>query len=110
MQRHLPRSRRRGVWRHDVSCCPSAGCRMTPPSRLTYRNVLILVHDLLATTLALFAAFYIRFEGGSSFWARVPQQQQNQPKNDDNSKDDNNASNLMTTKWRFISLPDALNI
>src|SRR3954466_5525448 len=110
MRRRVPRSRRRRVWRHDVSCCPSAGCRMTPPSRLTYRNVLILLHDLLATTLALFAAFYIRFEGSSSFWARVPLLLHILPYFVVFSFVVFYASNLMTTKWRFISLPDALNI
>ena len=83
---------------------------MTPPSRLTYRNVLILLHDLLATTLALFAAFYIRFEGGSSFWARVPLLLHILPYFVVFSFVVFYASNLMTTKWRFISLPDALNI
>ena len=32
-------------------------------SNLTLRNVLIALHDALATTLALFASFYLRFEG-----------------------------------------------
>ena len=40
---------------------------MTRLSRLTYSNLLIVAHDLLATTVALFAAFYIRFEGASGF-------------------------------------------
>ena len=32
-------------------------------SNLTSRNVLIATHDALATTLAVFASFYLRFEG-----------------------------------------------
>jgi len=83
---------------------------MTRLSRLTYRNLLIIVHDLLATVVALFAAFYIRFEGGSSFWDRVPLLLQIAPYFIAFSFLVFYLSNLMTTKWRFISLPDALNI
>ena len=36
---------------------------MTRLSNLTLRNVLIAVHDALATALAVFASFYLRFEG-----------------------------------------------
>jgi FlaA1/EpsC-like NDP-sugar epimerase len=83
---------------------------MTRLSRLTYRNLLIVVHDLLATTVALFAAFYIRFEGGSAFWNRVPLLWNILPYFIAFSFLVFYLSNLMTTKWRFISLPDALNI
>jgi O-antigen biosynthesis protein WbqV len=83
---------------------------MTRLSRLTYRNVLIVVHDLLATTVALFAAFYIRFEGASAFWDRVPLLWTILPYFIAFSFVVFYLSNLMTTKWRFISLPDALNI
>jgi FlaA1/EpsC-like NDP-sugar epimerase len=83
---------------------------MTRLSRLTYRNVLIVIHDLLATVAALFAAFYVRFEGSSSFWDRVPLLLHILPYFMAFSFVVFYASNLMTTKWRFISLPDALNI
>ena len=36
---------------------------MTPLSNLTSRNLLIAIHDTLATTLAVFTGFYLRFEG-----------------------------------------------
>ena len=36
---------------------------MTPFSNLTSRNLLIAIHDALATTLAVLASFYLRFEG-----------------------------------------------
>jgi len=68
------------------------------------------VHDLLATIVALFAAFYVRFEGGHSFWDRVPLLLQILPYFIAFSFVVFYFSNLMTTKWRFISLPDALNI
>jgi len=83
---------------------------MTRLSRLTHRNLLIVLHDLLATTVALFAAFYIRFEGGHSFWDRVPLLWNILPYFIAFSFLVFYLSNLMTTKWRFISLPDALNI
>jgi len=41
-------------------------------NRLTSRNFLIAVHDVIATAAALFAAFYLRFEGGEEFFERVP--------------------------------------
>ena len=45
---------------------------MTPLSKLTRRNFLIAAHDALATAFALLAAFYLRFEGGEAFFARLP--------------------------------------
>src|ERR1700681_2781130 len=45
---------------------------MTRLSNLTYRNLLIAVHDALATTFAVLASFYLRFEGGQSFLDRLP--------------------------------------
>ncbi|TFW98273.1 hypothetical protein, partial [Escherichia coli] len=48
------------------------GRRMTRFSHLTLRNFLIALHDLLATAAALFAAFYLRFEGGDGFFDRLP--------------------------------------
>jgi len=83
---------------------------MTRLSHLTYRNALIAIHDLLVTVVALFAAFYVRFEGGHSFWDRVPLLLQILPYFIAFSFVVFYVSNLMTTKWRFISLPDALNI
>lgn len=83
---------------------------MTRLSHLTYRNILIATHDLLVTVVALFAAFYVRFEGGSEFWDRVPLLLQILPYFIAFSFVVFYVSNLMTTKWRFISLPDALNI
>jgi FlaA1/EpsC-like NDP-sugar epimerase len=79
-------------------------------SRLTLRNLLIAVHDALATTLAVFASLYLRFEGGQSFLDRVPLLLRVLPYFVAFSVLVCYASNLTTTKWRFISLPDALNI
>ena len=83
---------------------------MTRLSQLTLRNSLIATHDALATAVALLASFYLRFEGAMpsstacrccccilpyfvAFSVVVCY-----------------VFNLTTTKWRFISLPDALNI
>jgi hypothetical protein len=46
---------------------------MTPLSQLTRRNYLIAAHDGLATVVALVASFYLRFDGGEAFYARLPQ-------------------------------------
>jgi len=83
---------------------------MTRVSHLTLRNFLIALHDLLATTAALFAAFYLRFEGGDGFYDRLPLLFQILPYFLAFSVVVFFVSNLTTTKWRFISLPDALNI
>lgn len=88
----------------------SIGRRMTRLSHLTLRNVLIALHDLLATTAALFAAFYLRFEGGDGFYDRLPLLFQILPYFLAFSVVVFFLFNLTTTKWRFISLPDALNI
>ena len=83
---------------------------MTRLSHLTLRNFLIALHDLLATTAALFAAFYLRFEGGDGFYDRLPLLFQILPYFLAFSVVVFFIFNLTTTKWRFISLPDALNI
>jgi FlaA1/EpsC-like NDP-sugar epimerase len=82
---------------------------MTPLSNLTWRNVLIAVHDALATAVAVFASFYLRFEG-ELFSDRVPLLLRIMPWFIAFSVVVCYIFNLTTTKWRFISLPDALNI
>src|SRR5580693_4151682 len=79
-------------------------------SNLTLRNALIAAHDALATALALFASFYLRFEGGEYFYDRVPLLLRILPWFVAFSVVVCYVFNLTTTKWRFISLPDALNI
>ncbi|SHL52601.1 O-antigen biosynthesis protein WbqV [Bradyrhizobium lablabi] len=76
---------------------------------LTYRNLLIAVHDALATTLAVLAAFYLRFEG-EFFTERLPLLLRILPYFVAFSIVVCYFFRLTTTKWRFISLPDALNI
>jgi O-antigen biosynthesis protein WbqV len=83
---------------------------MTPLSQLTHRNYLIAVHDALATTFALLASFYLRFDGGEAFFARLPLLLRILPFFVGFSVIICFVFNLTTTKWRFISLPDALNI
>lgn len=83
---------------------------MTRLSHLTLRNLLIAVHDVIATTAALFAAFYLRFEGSDLFYDRVPLLLRILPYFLICSVVVAYLFNLTTTKWRFISLPDALNI
>jgi FlaA1/EpsC-like NDP-sugar epimerase len=78
-------------------------------SSLTLRNVLIATHDALATTIAVFASFYLRFEG-DPFFDRLPLLYRILPWFVAFSVVVCYASNLTTTKWRFFSLPDALNI
>jgi FlaA1/EpsC-like NDP-sugar epimerase len=78
-------------------------------SNLTLRNLLIAAHDALATTLALFASFYLRWEG-EPFFDRLPLLLRILPYFIVFSLLVCYAFNLTTTKWRFISLPDALNI
>jgi FlaA1/EpsC-like NDP-sugar epimerase len=79
-------------------------------SQLTSRNGLIAIHDALATVLAVFASFYLRFDGGEYFFDRVPLLLRILPYFIALSVVVCYVCNLTTTKWRFISLPDALNI
>jgi FlaA1/EpsC-like NDP-sugar epimerase len=83
---------------------------MTRLSNLTYRNLLIAVHDALATMFAVLASFYLRFEGGEAFLVRLPLLLRILPYFVAFSVIVCYAFHLTTTKWRFISLPDALNI
>jgi len=83
---------------------------MTRFSHLTFRNFLIASHDVIATACAVIAAFYLRFEGGEAFFARLPLLLQILPYFLVFSVAVSYLFNLTTTKWRFISLPDALNI
>src|SRR6202790_5041218 len=83
---------------------------MTRLLNLTHRNLLIAVHDALATTFAVLASFYLRFEGGESFLVRLPLLLRILPYFIVLSVVVCYAFHLTTTKWRFISLPDALNI
>jgi FlaA1/EpsC-like NDP-sugar epimerase len=77
---------------------------------LTLRNALIATHDALATAVAVFASFYLRFEGGEYFFDRAPLLLRILPYFVAFSVVVCYVFNLTTTKWRFISLPDALNI
>jgi FlaA1/EpsC-like NDP-sugar epimerase len=76
---------------------------------LTIRNALIAAHDALATTLAVLASFYLRFEG-ELFAERLPLLLRILPYFVAFSVVVCYVFHLTTTKWRFISLPDALNI
>src|SRR5712692_1219716 len=82
---------------------------MTPLSNLTSRNLLIAIHDALATTLAVLASFYLRFEG-ELLSDRLPLLLRILTFFVAFSVVVCYLFNLTTTKWRFISLPDALNI
>jgi O-antigen biosynthesis protein WbqV len=70
---------------------------------------LIAFHDALATIFAVFASFLLRFEG-ESFSDRLPLLLRILPYFVALSVVVCYLFNLTTTKWRFISLPDALNI
>jgi O-antigen biosynthesis protein WbqV len=78
-------------------------------SRLTTRNLLIAIHDTLATALAVLVSFFLRFEGSALearlpvlLWILVPFLAL--------SVVVCYLSGLTTTKWRFVSLPDVFNI
>src|SRR6202047_5519977 len=79
-------------------------------TNLTTRNLLIAAHDALATALALLASFYLRFDGGELFFERMPLLLRVLPYFVAFSAVVCYFCHLTTTKWRFISLPDALNI
>jgi O-antigen biosynthesis protein WbqV len=82
---------------------------MTRFSNLTSRNLLIAAHDALATALAVVASLYLRFED-DAFFARLPLLLRFLPWFVLLSIAVCFLCNLTTTKWRFFSLPDTLNI
>lgn len=77
--------------------------------RLTWRNLLIVIHDVLATIFAVVASFYLRFEG-SGLVERLPLLLRILPYFVIFSVIVCYVFRLTTTKWRFISLPDFFNI
>lgn len=77
--------------------------------RLTWRNLLIVIHDALATIFAVVASFYLRFEG-SGLVERLPLLFRILPYFVLFSIVVCYVFRLTTTKWRFISLPDFFNI
>lgn len=79
-------------------------------SQLSLRNFLIATHDALATAFALLLSSYLRFEGGEGFYVRLPLLMKFLPYFIVFSIVVCYIFNLTTTKWRFISLPDAFNI
>src|ERR1044072_7233885 len=82
---------------------------MTRFSNLTSRNLAIAAHDALATALAVLASLYLRFED-DAFLARLPLLLRFLPWFVVLSIAVSFLCNLTTTKWRFFSLPGALNI
>ena len=78
-------------------------------ARLTWRNLLIAVHDALATAFAVVASFYLRFETGG-FMERLPLLLRVLPYFIILSVIVCYIFKLTVTKWRFISLPDLFNI
>ncbi|MDB5502011.1 MAG: capsular polysaccharide biosynthesis protein [Tardiphaga sp.] len=77
--------------------------------KLSRRNGLIAAHDVLATAAALIGSFYIRFEG-EQLNERLPVLWQILPYFLVLSLVVCFLFKLTTTKWRFFSLPDALNV
>ena len=77
--------------------------------RLTWRNLLIAIHDALATTFAVMASFYLRFQD-HAFIERLPLLLRILPFFVLLSVVVCYVFKLTTTKWRFISLPDFINI
>ncbi|TKT72394.1 polysaccharide biosynthesis protein [Afipia massiliensis] len=86
----------------------AASSRFRSPS-LTWRNLLIIIHDALATIFAVVASFYLRFEG-SGLTERLPLLLRILPYFVLFSIVVCYVFRLTTTKWRFISLPDFFNI
>lgn len=82
---------------------------MTRFSNLTTRNLLIAIHDALATAAAVLASFFLRFSN-DSFEDRLPLLLTILPPFIVFSAVVCFAFNLTTAKWRFISLPDVFNI
>lgn len=77
--------------------------------RFTWRNWMIAIHDAIVTALAVILSFLLRFDG-ENLWDRLPLLLTILPYFVIFSFFVCYVFNLTTTKWRFISLPDLLNI
>ena len=77
---------------------------MTPLTNLNSRNLLIAIYDAVATTVAVFASLYLRFEG-DLLADRLPVLLLILPVFIVLSVIVCYVFNLTTTKWRFISFP-----
>lgn len=75
----------------------------------TWRNWIIALHDALVTALAVILSFVLRFDG-ENLWDRLPLLLTILPYFLIFSFFVCYMFSLTTTKWRFISLPDLLNI
>ena len=82
---------------------------MTRISNFTIRNWVIATHDAIVTAAAVVLAFVLRFDG-ENLWDRLPLLLTILPYFVVFSFFVCYVFNLTTTKWRFISLPDLLNI
>jgi FlaA1/EpsC-like NDP-sugar epimerase len=82
---------------------------MTRISQFSWRNWLIAAHDAIVTALAVIASFMLRFDG-ENLMDRLPLLLKILPYFVIFSVIVCYVFNLTTTKWRFISLPDLLNI
>jgi O-antigen biosynthesis protein WbqV len=82
---------------------------MTRLKNLTTRNLLIAIHDALATTFAVLASFFLRFDE-VAFDDRISLLLIILPPFVALSVVVCFLCDLTTTKWRFISLPDVFNI
>ncbi|MGB3271431.1 MAG: nucleoside-diphosphate sugar epimerase/dehydratase [Xanthobacteraceae bacterium] len=82
---------------------------MTNILKFTWRNWAIAAHDALVTALAVLASFWLRFDG-SGLMDRMPLLLTILPYFIAFSVVVCYLFQLTTTKWRFVSLPDLLNI
>jgi O-antigen biosynthesis protein WbqV len=82
---------------------------MTRIFSFTYRNWLIAIHDAGVTAIAVVLSFFLRFDG-ENLMERLPLLMTILPYFVIFSFFVCYAFRLTTTKWRFISIPDLLNI
>jgi FlaA1/EpsC-like NDP-sugar epimerase len=85
------------------------GSLMNRLRSLTWRNLLIALHDAGVTAVAVVASFFLRFQG-HEFFDRLPLLFLILPYFVGFSVLVCYSFNLTTMKWRFVSLPDLLNI
>ncbi|MGM4906706.1 SDR family NAD(P)-dependent oxidoreductase [Tardiphaga sp. 866_E4_N2_1] len=82
---------------------------MTRITQFSVRNWMIATHDAIVTAAAVVLSFVLRFDG-ENLWDRLPLLLNILPYFVVFSFFVCYLFNLTTTKWRFISLPDLLNI
>lgn len=100
----------RGFHQSERDCVTNSGSENGEQFRFQVKRAFIVSHDLVMTTLAIFAALYVRFDNAAFLAKRVHLLAYALPAFLALASCVYAYFRLYTSKWRFASLPDLWNI